>query len=98
MRFSAAPHYCKNCRPLIPLLHLAYMLSFLEMWAMRMRGCMDLHRHCLVVGCKVVTWGVSGGVAWGVRILIKNKLQNSLINRETNLLSLINPSLAYMLL
>jgi hypothetical protein len=34
-------------------------------------------------------------VAWGVRILIK-KLQNPSVNRETNLINLINPSLAHV--
>jgi hypothetical protein len=36
------------------------------------------------------------GVTWGVRILIKNKLQIPSVNRETNLLRLINPSLAHV--
>jgi hypothetical protein len=35
-------------------------------------------------------------VAWSVQILIKNKLQNPSVNRETNLLRLINPSLAHI--
>jgi hypothetical protein len=36
------------------------------------------------------------GIAWGVRILIKNKLQNLSVIRETNLLSLINLSSAHV--
>jgi hypothetical protein len=39
-----------------------------------------------------------GGVVWDVQILIKNKLQNPSVNHEINLLSLINPSLAHVLL
>jgi hypothetical protein len=36
-------------------------------------------------------------VTWGVQILIKNKLQIPSVNRETNLLRLINLSLAHVI-
>jgi hypothetical protein len=39
-----------------------------------------------------------GDVAWGVQILIKKQITESISNRETNLLSLINTSLAHVLL
>ena len=43
-----------------------------------------------------VTSDVTWGVAWGIWILIKNKLQNLSVIRKTNLLSLINHSLAHV--
>jgi hypothetical protein len=42
-----------------------------------------------------VTWGCRVGCSVTNK---KNKLQNPSVNRETNLLSLINPLLAYVLL
>jgi hypothetical protein len=60
-------------------------------------GCKAKARGCVCTACLVSVCKV-GGVTWGVRILIKNKLQNPSINHETNLLSLINLSLAHVLL
>jgi hypothetical protein len=52
--------------------------------------------QAFITGRKVLS--VTSDVTWGVRILIKNKLQNPSVNRETNLLIIINPSLAHVLL
>ena len=56
-------------------------------------------RPCLDPGCKLFgcyIWCYVGVSYVGIRILIKNKLQNPLVNHEMNLLNLINPSLAHI--
>jgi hypothetical protein len=51
---------------------------------------------CKVLGCHIGCYREV--LHRGVQILIKNKLQDLSVNRKMNLLSLINPSLAHVLL
>jgi hypothetical protein len=52
-----------------------------------------LVREMKIFGCHI---GCAGGCWEGFQILIKNKLQNPSGNCETNLMILINPSLAHV--